>query len=158
MRNNRNAGPPQRRVRVVGAAAAERVVGLGQQLEHQLVGPQAEAEEQGVVAVVGRGIVGFGEQERGGQLHGFVAPGGGVHVAGGRGFFLLVQVGHRGGGVHQAVGAAQQLLIEAGRGRRRWGGESRRCGRHGAGYAGVRRVEGFGSGGSSKFGHRGLGG
>ena len=107
VRHHRRAGPAQRGVRIVGAAAAEGVVGLGQQLQHQLVGAQAQAQQQGVVAVVRGGVVGFGEQEGGGQLHGFVAPSGGVHVARGHRFFFFVQGRHLGGSVHQAVSALE---------------------------------------------------
>ena len=150
VRHNGDARPPQRGVRVVGAATAKRVVGLSQQLQHQLVGAQAQAQQQGVVAIVRGGVVGFFQQEGGSQLHGFVAPGGGVHVAGGRSFFLFVEAGHSGGGVHQAISAAKQVGIECGGwGGHSRGGESRRGGGSSIGHAGGGQVSSFGSSRSS---------
>ena len=104
---HRHARAPQRRVGIVRAPPAERVIGLGQQLQHQLIRAQAQAQQQGIVAVVRSGVVGFGEQESGGQLHGFVAASRGVHVPGSGGFLLFVKRGHGRGRVHQTISAAQ---------------------------------------------------
>ena len=156
MGNNRDAGPPQRRVRIIGSATAERVVGLGQQLQHELIRPQAQAQQQSIIAVIRRGIVGFGEQEGGRQLHGLVAPGSGVHVARGHGFLFFVERGHFGGGVHQVVSAGEQGGIGGSRGRdrSRGRGEDHGGSRSRSGHAGIGKVSSIGSGGRCKIGHR----
>ena len=72
MRNLGQVGPPEAGVRVVGTTAGEGVVGSGEQLQHELVGAQAHAEQHGFVAVVGVDEVGGGELETGGKLDGLV--------------------------------------------------------------------------------------
>ncbi len=109
------ARSPQAGVAVVGAPAAEGVVALGQQLQHQLVGAQAQAQQQGIVAVVGGSVVVLGKQECRRQLHSLVAAGGGVHVAGGHGFLRLVEGRHLDSRVHERVSAGEQVGFGHGR-------------------------------------------
>ena len=157
VRNNRDARAPQRGVRIIGTPPAERVIGLGQQLEHQLVWAQAQTQQHRIITVIRSGVVGFFQQERGGQLDGFMAPGGGVHVTGSRGFLFFIKAGHSGGSVHQAVSTTQQVGGKSGYGGG-WSGKDSGGRSSGIGYAGRGRVGSFGSSRSSEFRHQWQGG
>ncbi len=67
-------------VAVVGAPAGERIVHLGQQLQHEVLWGHADAQQEAVVAVIGRDKV-FGFELQGeGELCGFMATARGVNV------------------------------------------------------------------------------
>ena len=92
--------PTNRRMRIIGASPAKRVVGLGQQLQHQLVGLKAHPEQNRLVAVIDRRIVLRLKVQAQGQLYGLVAPGCGVHITG-FAAVLIVQFRHGSGRVHE---------------------------------------------------------
>ncbi len=85
---------PEAGVAVVGSSTTKRVVLFGQKLEHEFIGLHANAQEYGVVPVIGSYIVLRLELQPEGQLDGFMAPGGGMDILAGDLFVLLVDLGH----------------------------------------------------------------
>ena len=78
---------------VVGAASAEGVVGLGEELKHQLLRGHAHAQQKGVIAVVGVEVVLRPQSLASGELDRFVAMGTCVDILGRQLRMGLVEVG-----------------------------------------------------------------
>ncbi len=99
MRDRGHPCPTNRRMRIIGPPPAKRVVGLGQQLQHQLVGLKTHPEQDRLVPVIDRRVILRLEMQAQGQLDRFVSPGCGMHIARICPVFI-VQFRHRPGCVH----------------------------------------------------------
>ena len=105
-----NPGEPlaiERGVAVVRASSAEGVVTFREQLQHQLFGFHAEAEQQAVVPVIGAQVVLVSEHPSRCPLDGLVAAGTGVDVFRRQPRMRFEEVAHGTCGAHGAEGFKQ---------------------------------------------------
>ncbi len=113
VRDARHACAPKARMAVIGAPSAEGVIPLAQQLQHQLVRLHADAEQDTVVAVVGRHEILRLQLQTERELDGLVPAAGGMHVLARELEVLLVQFGHGLGRAHQLPSAQERVLIRS---------------------------------------------
>jgi len=73
-------------------------------LKHKIEGCKTHGQQHGIIAVVWKSKIGWAEVHANGDLNGFVAHGGSMHIFGGNVFALFIKRCHGSGSIDQLPG------------------------------------------------------